>query len=48
MEQGIFGEFDLQRDFSKVFAMLDLLFSGSVVAIVFTLLFFAFEGSDWN
>jgi hypothetical protein len=28
--------------------MLDLLFFGSVVAIVFTLLFFAFEGSGWK
>jgi hypothetical protein len=40
--------FDLLRGFSKVLDMLVLVFSGSVVAIVATLLFFAFEGSDWN
>ena len=28
--------------------MLSLLFFGAVVAIVATLLFFAFEGSHWN
>jgi uncharacterized phage infection (PIP) family protein YhgE len=38
----------LAAGFSKVIAVLVLLSSGAVVAIVFTLLFFAFEGSDWN
>jgi hypothetical protein len=30
------------------FVVLVLLFSGAVAAIIFTLLFFAFEGSNWS
>jgi hypothetical protein len=43
LEHGIFMWFD-----SKVVAMPVLLFSGLVVAVIATLLFFAFKGSDWN